>query len=53
MLGKGKMKKSRSVFRESKTLGSQFRESALLNCSDGAREGVLDLSDSLRNICFV
>jgi hypothetical protein len=27
------------------TLGSQFRESALLNCSDGAREGMLDLSD--------
>jgi len=35
------------------TLGSQFREAALLNCSDGAREGILDLSDWLRNICFV
>jgi hypothetical protein len=35
------------------TLGSQFREAALLNCSDGAREGILDLSDRLRNICFV
>ena len=35
------------------TLGSQFREVALLNCSDGAREGILDLSDRLRNICFV
>ena len=35
------------------TLGSQFRETALLNCSDGAREGILDLSDRLRNICFV
>ena len=34
-------------------LGSQFRESALLNCSDGARESILDLSDRLRNICFV
>ena len=35
------------------TLGSRFRESALLNCSEGAREGMLDLSDRLRNICFV
>jgi len=35
------------------TLGSQFREAALLNCSEGAREGILDLSDRLRNICFV
>lgn len=34
-------------------LGSQFREAALLNCNDGAREGILDLSDRLRNICFV
>jgi len=35
------------------TLGSQFHEAALLNCSKGAREGILDLSDRLRNICFV
>ena len=34
-------------------LESQFREAALLNCSEGAREGILDLSDRLRNICFV
>ena len=34
-------------------LGSQFREAALLNCSEGAREGILDLSDRLQNICFV
>jgi hypothetical protein len=34
-------------------LGSQFREEALLNCSEGAREGILDLSSRLRNICFV
>jgi len=34
-------------------LGSQFRESALLSCSDGAREVILDLSDKLWNICFV
>ena len=35
------------------SLGSQFREAALLNCSEGAREGILDLSDRLWNICFV
>jgi len=35
------------------TLGSQFREAALLNCNDGAREGILDLADPLRNICFI
>jgi hypothetical protein len=35
------------------TLGAQFREAALLNCSEGAREVILDLSDKLRNICFV
>jgi hypothetical protein len=34
-------------------LGSNFREAALLNCTEGAREGILDLSDRLRNICFV
>jgi len=35
------------------TLGSQFREAALLNCHDGAREGIVDLADRLRNICFI
>ena len=25
----------------------------MLNCNEGAREGILDLSDSSRNICFV
>jgi hypothetical protein len=35
------------------TLESQFCEAALLNCSEGAREGILDLSDGLQNICFV
>jgi hypothetical protein len=34
-------------------LGSQFREAALFNCNESAREGILDLSDRLRNICFV
>jgi hypothetical protein len=31
----------------------QTQGSQLLNCSEGAREGILDLSDRLRNICFV
>jgi hypothetical protein len=35
------------------TLGSQFREAVLLNCNDGAREGILDLADRLHNICFI
>ena len=35
------------------TLGSQFREAALLDCSEGAREGILNLADRLRNICFI
>jgi hypothetical protein len=35
------------------TLGSQFCEAALLNCNDGAREGILDLADWLRNICHI
>ena len=35
------------------TFGSQFREAALLNCREGAREGILDLADRLRNICFI
>jgi len=35
------------------TLVSQFRVTALLNCNEGAREGILDLADRLRNVCFV
>jgi hypothetical protein len=35
------------------TLGSQFCEAALLNCSEGARKSILDLSDCLRNICLI
>jgi hypothetical protein len=49
----GKDEKTADWIQRIQTLGSQFRESALLNCSDGAREGILDLSDRLRNICFV
>jgi len=36
-----------------KTLGSQFREAALLNSHDGAREGILNLVHRLRNICSI
>jgi hypothetical protein len=36
-----------------RTLWLQFREAALLNSSEGAREGILDFSDHLRNICFI
>ena len=35
------------------TLGAQFREAALLNCNEGAREGILDLADGLCSICFI
>jgi hypothetical protein len=49
----GKDEKIAKLIQRIQMLGSQFRESALLNCSDGAQEGILDLSDRLRNICFV
>jgi hypothetical protein len=49
----GKDEKIAEWIQRIQTLGSQFRESALLNFSDGAREGILQLSDRLRNICFV
>jgi hypothetical protein len=45
-----KDEKSRNGFRESRRW---VHESALLNSSDGAREGMLHLSDRVRNICFV
>jgi hypothetical protein len=35
------------------TLEPQFREAAVLNCNDGARERILDLGDRLRNIYFI
>jgi hypothetical protein len=35
------------------TPGSIFRESALLNCNEEERAGILNLSDKLRNICFI
>jgi hypothetical protein len=48
------MKKIAEWIQRIQTLGSKIlRESSLLNCSDGAREEILNLSDSLRNICLV
>ena len=41
----GKDEKIAEWIQRIQMLGSQFRESALLDCSDGAREGILDLSD--------
>jgi hypothetical protein len=35
------------------TFGLQFHEAASINCNKGAREGILDLSDRLHNICFI
>jgi hypothetical protein len=35
------------------TLGSRFRESALQNCTEEEGAGILNLSDKLRNICFI
>src|SRR5215469_16755284 len=49
----GKDEKIAEWIQRIQTLGSHFRESALLDCSNGAREGILDLADRLRNICFV
>ena len=49
----GKDKKVADWIHKIHTLGSQFREAALLNCSEGARQGILDLSNCLHNICFI
>jgi hypothetical protein len=51
--GQGKNEWVMDWIQRIQTLGSQFCEAALLNCSKGAREGILDLSDRLRNICFI
>jgi hypothetical protein len=49
----GKDEKVADWIHKIQNYGSQFREAALLNCKEGAREGILDLSDRLRNICFI
>jgi hypothetical protein len=49
----GKEEKVANWIHKIQALGLQFREAALLNCSEGTREGILDLSDRLHNICFI
>ena len=49
----GKDEKVANWTHKVQTLGSQFREAALLNCRGGAREGILDLSDRLRKVGFI
>ena len=49
----GKDEKVAEWIHKIQTLGSQFREAALLNFREGVREGILDMSDRLRNICFI
>jgi hypothetical protein len=49
----GKDEKVADWIHKIQNFGSQFRKAAWLNCSEGAREGILDLSDRLRNICFI
>lgn len=50
-----KQNKSESVsdwIKKIQSLGSKFRDSALLNCNEDERAGILNLSDKQRNICF-
>ena len=49
----GKDEKLADWIHKIQILGSQFCETALLNYKEGSREGMLDLSDRLRNICFI
>jgi hypothetical protein len=50
-LGQGRegIEKVSEWIQKIQTLGPEFREAALLNCTEGATEGILDLSDKLRN----
>ena len=55
-LFKAKQEKSESVsdwIQKIQSLGSKFREAALMDCTAGERAGILTLSDRLRNICFI
>lgn len=49
----GKEEKVTDWIQRIQSLGSQFREAALLNSTEGAREGILYLADRLRDICFI
>jgi hypothetical protein len=55
-LFRAKQQKSESItewIQKIQTLGSKFRECALLNCNEEERAGILNLSDKLRNISFI
>jgi hypothetical protein len=55
-LFRAKQEKTESVsnwIQKIQSLGSKFREAALTDCTDEERQGILTLSDRLRNICFV
>jgi hypothetical protein len=55
-LYKAKQEKTESVsnwIQKIQGLGSKFREAAITDCTDEERQGLLTLSDRLRNICFV
>jgi hypothetical protein len=41
------------MFVSNVTLGSKFRESALLNCNEEECAGIFNLSDKMRNICSI
>lgn len=49
----GKDEKVTDWIHKIQILGSQFHEAALLDCSEGAQEGIKVLSDRLHNICFI
>jgi hypothetical protein len=55
-LFKARQNKSETIsewIQKIQTLGSKFRESALQNCTEEERAGILTLADKLRNICFI
>jgi hypothetical protein len=55
-LFRAKQEKSESISewgQRIQTLGSKFREVALMDCNEDERAGILALSDKLRNICFL
>jgi hypothetical protein len=56
LLFKAKQNRTESIserIQKIQTLGSKFRECALQNCSEEETAGILNLSDKLRNICFI
>ena len=54
VLNKVKRKVYRSGYiQRVQKLGSKFRETALQDCEQDERAGILTLADKLRNICFL